>query len=1273
MKFHSVHGKSVTLTETKSVASRSESSFCHGIVFSDQPLKVTQKVSFEVKTTDAWSGGIRIGVTSVDPGKLSSSDLPKYAIPSLSKREGFWVCPVSEGIISSGCKVTLYMNNKGQLQFFVSDVYKGACLKGLPTGKSLWLCLDLYGNTKSAKFVKADDAPKEILARGPEAVHAYEEACISGTQPVYRTRLMLVGQDRVGKTSLKKALTRQKHNREEEQTVGIDLSNSCSFSNLHERWQMAIQGEYEKEADMQEEQKQLGIMGGVVGLEEEYHKALAENIVKELSQPKLRKESTLRGRAPSRDSAKSGKRPFDLESVKSSSSVHGVIAHIPEKLSHVPPEMFTDVPERVVQLVEEMLDKSREPTTSKNQPKLSKSSSFKRRSSVTKPLVSEATPSDSQDAHKTNSEKKVVLNIWDFSGQSIYYTTHQVFLSSRAVYVIVFNLCHDLHSTRSENSSMDEWSTLEYMDYWLRTIYSHTSQNSTNSISNNRLSPPILVVGTHRNNLSQDEVEQKRLVEEKFDELRTFMMDKPYTRHLITPFAAIENDMEEGEDPQIGELRKMIKEVASEEPYMGEQMPLRWLRFEQEIAKLVAGDTTHASYDQIQELARNVGITDEDEIKIMVNFYHDLGLLIHYGSSGTIDNVLRNTVVLQPHWLVDMFRSVVLAKPKNDKWSFSKDKWKTFEQKGILDDSLLEDIWKKVSMQKPVLLGLMEKFDLLCPAYTQANQRPKYYFVPSRLTSENDLDKRPYSDNTTNAVFYVNFAGFLPDGLFYRIVNRTTKWCIDNSGKEPYCLLKTLARFFLDDEHDFVLEMAPRNFHKIKIVVMRVSDVSETIDSEQTNLSPKPSACAKLRNFLESSLLELKESWMKRLTYYTCVECPCGRPCYLHGNDACKEEGCLHFLDLDECLANRIVCCDHRRVKTTSIKKWFPETHSPVFQGQILPSIDLEESYGNIEKHGPSLPLWVKGAAKLLSSGEENQDWLALAKLMGHKESQIEEFLEDLNPSLALLTDWIITSGNTSLSVDMLIAFLEKMNRDDVVEIIEKANDTNKDPPQVFISYQWDSQDEVKALRDKMEKSGYSCWMDIGQMGGGDFLSAKIDQGIRNCKVVLACITPKYVVSHHCNRELSLADLLNKTIIPIMFEEVPWPPPGGMSLIFSQLVYINMKGVGGHGGTGIHADLKDKYKEIVQKLMNYIVPDLTKYFDTETVISKQFSNDNSSITSEDYTPPIATESAISYQGNPEVRQHHVSFAQQEDHFPPPPHYQVRAQTPVSQSCVCTIL
>ncbi len=57
------------------------------------------------------------------------------------------------------------------------------------------------------------------------------------------------------------------------------------------------------------------------------------------------------------------------------------------------------------------------------------------------------------------------------------------------------------------------------------------------------------------------------------------------------------------------------------------------------------------------------------------------------------------------------------------------------------------------------------------------------------------------------------------------------------------------------------------------------------------------------------------------------------------------------------------------------------------------------------------------------------------------------------------------------------------------------------DFPQIFVSYQWDSQDDVQALRSRLERAGYTCWMDIGQMGGGDQLNVKIDEGIRNCVV----------------------------------------------------------------------------------------------------------------------------------------------------------------------------
>ena len=49
----------------------------------------------------------------------------------------------------------------------------------------------------------------------------------------------------------------------------------------------------------------------------------------------------------------------------------------------------------------------------------------------------------------------------------------------------------------------------------------------------------------------------------------------------------------------------------------------------------------------------------------------------------------------------------------------------------------------------------------------------------------------------------------------------------------------------------------------------------------------------------------------------------------------------------------------------------------------MLPPISLADTCGNIEKHCPTLPNWVKGAAKLLNTGEEGRDWQALAKELG--------------------------------------------------------------------------------------------------------------------------------------------------------------------------------------------------------------------------------------------------------------------------------------------------
>lgn len=55
-------------------------------------------------------------------------------------------------------------------------------------------------------------------------------------------------------------------------------------------------------------------------------------------------------------------------------------------------------------------------------------------------------------------------------------------------------------------------STLDYMDYWLKTIHAQISDNTRSQVDNTRLSPPVFIVGTHRNSLASDQEIQEMMV-----------------------------------------------------------------------------------------------------------------------------------------------------------------------------------------------------------------------------------------------------------------------------------------------------------------------------------------------------------------------------------------------------------------------------------------------------------------------------------------------------------------------------------------------------------------------------------------------------------------------------------------------------------------------------------------------------------------------------------------------------------------------------------------
>ena len=75
-------------------------------------------------------------------------------------------------------------------------------------------------------FIITPTVPVEIQAQGDVAKLFYEKALKEGSVNVYRGRVLLVGQDRAGKTSLKKSLLGLPFNPKEQSTDGIEVDPS---------------------------------------------------------------------------------------------------------------------------------------------------------------------------------------------------------------------------------------------------------------------------------------------------------------------------------------------------------------------------------------------------------------------------------------------------------------------------------------------------------------------------------------------------------------------------------------------------------------------------------------------------------------------------------------------------------------------------------------------------------------------------------------------------------------------------------------------------------------------------------------------------------------------------------------------------------------------------------------------------------------------------------------------------------------------------------------
>ena len=720
--------------------------------------------------------------------------------------------------------------------------------------------------------------PSEIRSRGPLAVQTYNSALKDGKTNIKRIPVMIIGQGRAGKTSLKKSLTGETFSATERSTEGIETDPS-HFKVSTAIWKT---GERKKEIDFDSK----------FFFDHHAAKLMIHDLRKERRDPIHSGESK---------DAKESPVTTDERDISFRLSNEPCTSTKPTEEEARENMLVSDLPEDLATLVADM-------------------------------LLGDQTVDEEEEIHSI---------LWDFGGQSVYYTTHPIFLTEKAIYLLAYDLSLNPHEKanvpvrkglyKMNEEISDSKCNLDFLDFWMSSVYSLVRPDApcqgaaVSDITPTRL-PPVFLVCTHADQPYRSTDPRQLALE-----LYGFLREKIYGNHLFKDVFVVDNTKSGGkqECPEVVRLRAEILSAAKKLPQVKESIPLKWLRYENELQLLCKDGLKWIPFEKAREVASvKCAINDHDQFRTVLNFLHDQRILIHFSETPELEAM----VILDPQWLIDVLKKVITVKSYEHSEENVEELWVKLEKTGILDERLLYHAWRplfesQVTCQS--LIAIMERFSLLCswpPLDTN-----KQYLVPSMLMSPPTDDVLELLASVQIPSLFVRFeSGRVPPGLFSRLILQVYKWCKEEwkSMLNPELFHNFALFHILPDRGTFVTFLCHSS--SIEVVLHNGSDAVEVEAAGFSHVQFDPTMSrdihAKLKLILECMRMEF--GWLKNMRYEMCVSCPvCSQKssvnCRAHEVRGCE---CLHFLSEIElqkvqyCTRGGLRDC---RIRTKMFAPWF--------------------------------------------------------------------------------------------------------------------------------------------------------------------------------------------------------------------------------------------------------------------------------------------------------------------------------------------------------------
>jgi GTPase SAR1 family protein len=405
-----------------------------------------------------------------------------------------------------------------------------------------------------------------------------------------------------------------------------------------------------------------------------------------------------------------------------------------------------------------------------------------------------------------NNSTKFVISLFDYGGQSVFNVIHHLFLTRYGVYALVFNL----EQLTSPDVTVRE-GCLSTLSFWLNSIIMHTYDEVTGRTA------PIFIVGTHKDVVPSpaDHQHVSELLEHRFGQSVAWPSVVPYVDATLSVAASVgvptngdiaaeaahgpagadvevgaaagatvANTVNESDtvdshavsdgsdasppttrtlcffpvdnrrgrrDTTIGALMRAIEASIDDSDYVHAEHPLTWLRT---MDRLTSSGQVYLSLHEVTEIATECGVA-ADAVEALLTFLHEMGIVMWHS-----DPTLRDVVILDPvaYFVApattiickhmssasDGTRHVVDAHKLCNKAHY--ESWMRMVHSGVADRDLLLQLLSDCGDQATVVLQLMVKFGLLVPLEPISNS------VNNELGGTVNAEANPSTEKSTSAV-----------------------------------------------------------------------------------------------------------------------------------------------------------------------------------------------------------------------------------------------------------------------------------------------------------------------------------------------------------------------------------------------------------------------------------------------------------------------------------------------------------------------------------------